>query len=112
MVTARTRAPFGLLPRQHHAHLVVVPVDVLALPFVAAQGVAGGEAFFDGNLKHLKSLPETAAFPSSRRSRGKAAGSPGKVYHTACAGCGCRGWRAPRGPTGRGSGARSPASKR
>jgi len=37
---------------QRDAHAVVVPVDILALAFVAAQGVARGEGFVHCDFKH------------------------------------------------------------
>ena len=37
----------------HHLHLVVVAVDVLALPLVSAQRVSGRERILNRNFKHF-----------------------------------------------------------
>jgi hypothetical protein len=47
---------------QSYFYLVIVPVYVFALAAVAAQGVAGGEAFLDGNFKHRKTSPRLSGW--------------------------------------------------
>ena len=49
-----------------HAHAIVVPVRILALAPVAAQGVPGGKCLFYADLKH--SLCLLIGRPASTRS--------------------------------------------
>src|SRR3984957_11344684 len=51
-----------LLARQRHAHFVIVPVEVLAFAFIAAQIVRSGECFIHTDLVHA--YPSAA--PSGR----------------------------------------------
>src|SRR5712692_2744006 len=121
-----------LRPFHRHAHTIIVPVHVLALPAIAAQRMSRRKCLLHANLKHNLFLlcdlcgqlsvssvlilfllifsPKIGPRPSTPASSRTPAETPKKSYHTPSAESGCPKAPAPRDLSCSGSAAQIPAS--